>query len=155
MTLISRHGLLLAVLEQLLTQIHVQGHGPVVRTLSQNRLLGFNGQGSGRVHVPGLLLINTGLGGIRVLLHRGQGLLVGTDLVHVAHIAGAQQVLKRRTKVSQRRGKTGHRILVHGLRHDRGGNILRRVLSVTRLVLTVVFHLLQLCYTAVVLIVVG
>ena len=38
-TLISRHGQLLAVLEQLLAQIHVQSHSPVVRTLRQNRLL--------------------------------------------------------------------------------------------------------------------
>lgn len=33
-TLISRHGLLLALLKQLLTQINIQGHSPVVRTLS-------------------------------------------------------------------------------------------------------------------------
>ncbi|BAI64629.1 hypothetical protein RMDY18_07970 [Rothia mucilaginosa DY-18] len=153
-TLISRHGLLLAVLEQLLTQVHVQRHGPVVRALSQNRLLSTNSQGSGRVHVPGLLLINTGLGGVRVLLHRRQGLLVGADLVHVVHIAGTQQVLKRRTEVRQSRREASHRILVHSLRNNRGRHVLRRVLSITRLVLAVILHLLQLRYATVILIVV-
>ncbi len=135
--------------EQLITQVHGSTSRSVVRALAtRTSCLGTNSQGSGRVayqvffsSIPALVESAYFFIAARV----AWSVLTSFAMVH---IAGTQQVLKRRTEVRQSRREPARIYRCAALRaSDR--HILRQV-PTYRLVLAVIIHLLQLRYATVI-----